>query len=182
MRGWLNIPNLLTLLRLLLAPATIWAIVAGRHAAALAIFLSAAVTDGLDGALARRLGAITRLGAYLDPVADKVLLSGTYLALALSGRVPLWFVTVVFGRDVLILCGALLLAWAGQRRFPPTVWGKISTLLQSLCALAVLVAGAVPWQPFVWAAGALIWPAAAATLWSGLHYGWRCRSLRPADS
>lgn len=169
MPGWLNVPNSLTAVRLALTPFVVAAILAGKHHLALALFGAAAITDGLDGALARRLHAITRLGAYLDPIADKTLLSGTCLALALSARIPVWFVVLVFGRDLLILAGAAaLMAFAGRRRFPPTVWGKLSTLLQSLYTLSVLVAAAVPASH--WLAVALLWPAAIATAWSGVHY------------
>ena len=171
MPGWLNIPNSLTLLRLALTPFVIRSVLMAQDGLALAVFSAAALTDGLDGALARRLNAITRTGAYLDPIADKTLLSGTCVALALAGKVPTWFVVLVFGRDLLILAGAVvLMAFTSRRRFPPTFWGKLSTMLQSLYTLLLLVSAAVPWQVFHWSAAALLWPAAAATAWSGVHY------------
>ncbi len=176
MPAWFNVPNAITCARLILTPVVIACVVSGRKEAALAAFVCAAVTDGLDGMLARWLNEITRLGAYLDPIADKALLSGTYLALLLASRVPLWFTALVFGRDLLILAGAaVLLAATGQRRFSPSIWGKISTLLQSACAIAVLTAGAFP--ALEGAAQALIWPTAAATAWSGIHYAWRAREF-----
>src|SRR5712664_1604183 len=100
MRALASIPNLLTIARLLLAPFIFAAIVNGRHA--LALFACASLTDGLDGLLARRFGQITPVGAYLDPIADKVLLSGVYLSLALAGSVPWWLVMVIFGRDLFL--------------------------------------------------------------------------------
>ena len=182
MRGWLNAPNAVTLLRLLLTPVVIRAVVAWHPQVALGVFMVAAITDGIDGFLARWLNAYTQLGAYLDPIADKVLLSGTYIALAIAGRVPVWFVAVVFGRDLLILGGAAGFLLAGkQNRFPPTVWGKLSTLLQSLGAVAVLVAAAFPRPALESSAAALVWAAAIATLWSGAHYAWRA-SRWPAKS
>src|SRR5262244_2762586 len=105
MPSWLNLPNSLTLLRLLLVPFVILEILAGRHFDALVIFTVAAVTDVLDGAAARRLGSSTSTGAYFDPIADKCLLSGVFLALAMAGLAPIWFVAVIFGRDLYILLG-----------------------------------------------------------------------------
>jgi cardiolipin synthase (CMP-forming) len=169
-----SIPNCITLVRLALAPVVILAILRGEHLLALALFAAAAATDGLDGMLARRFGWMTALGAYLDPLADKVLLSGVYLALAAAGILPWWFVGLIFARDVLILAGAL---WArlarGRREFPPSRWGKASTLLQSVTAVAWLARNVLDLAAANAVAEALIWPAAAMTLWSGLDYGRR---------
>src|SRR5262245_63949959 len=109
MPRWLNLPNLFTLARLVLAPLVVRAILAGNHFFALELFAVAAVTDILDGAAARRFGSVSRAGAYLDPIADKVLMSGVFLALAIGRIVPRWLVVLIFGRDILILLGALLL-------------------------------------------------------------------------
>src|SRR5262249_41883884 len=103
MPQWFNLPNLLTLSRLALVPFIIQAILDGRHLAALALFAIAAATDLLDGAAARRFGISTPVGAYLDPIADKCLMSGVFLALAMARLAPWWFVCVVFGRDIYIL-------------------------------------------------------------------------------
>src|SRR5580704_6321728 len=105
MPRWSNLPNLLTLTRLVLVPFVIQAILDGHHFRALALFAAAAVTDVMDGAAARRLRLATPIGAYLDPIADKCLLSGVFLALAMARVVPWWFVAVVFGRDIYILIG-----------------------------------------------------------------------------
>ncbi len=180
MRESLNLPNLFTLLRLALAPFVIRAILGGHHRAALLLFAVAAVTDAIDGELARRLHSTTQTGAYLDPIADKVLLSGVYVALVGASTIPWWFVILIFGRDVLILAMAgYALLFTGCRKFPPSLWGKLSTLLQVVTAVAWMVsnAGVIPGAESV--ARALIWPAAAATFWSGAHYGWRgLRMLR----
>jgi cardiolipin synthase (CMP-forming) len=168
----LNLANLLTASRLALAPVAVWAILGRRFPLALAVFFIAGVTDALDGLAARRLDVQTRLGAYLDPIADKLLLSSAYLALAAAGAVPWWLVILVFARDLSILAMAgAALAFTAHREFPPSVWGKISTLLQLLAAGAALVKGSfeaawLPLNPFFWAA-------AAATLWSGAGYLWR---------
>jgi cardiolipin synthase len=172
MTRWLNIPNLLSVLRLVLVPFAVRAVYVGDHRGALVVFATAAVTDALDGPLARRLRCVTRVGAYLDPIADKALLSSTYLALGAAGAIPWWLVGLVFGRDLLILAlvGAALL-FTGYRDFPPNCWGKLSTGVQAVAAVWVIVARAFP------SAGlpsyAMLWPAAAATAWSGLTYLWQ---------
>jgi len=138
--------------------------------------LAAGMTDALDGLAARRLHLQTRLGTYLDPIADKLLLSAAYLALGISGAVPWWLVILIFARDLAILAMAgAALAFTAYREFPPSVWGKISTLLQLLAAGATLVKGSIgagwpPLEPFFWLA-------AAATLWSGAGYVWRGASM-----
>jgi len=174
MRTLANIPNLLTFARLLLAPFVFTAIVSGHGQRALALFACAALTDGLDGLLARRFHQITPLGAYLDPIADKFLLSGVYFFLAVIGSVPWWLVAIIFGRDIfLLLTSGIALMFTAFRQFRPSVWGKASTFVQIACALAWLAQDAVPSPALHALAEALIWPTAAATIWSGLHYSWR---------
>src|SRR5262245_30649721 len=107
MPRWVNLANLFTLARLALVPFIIGDIIHGRHGRALFLFILAAVTDVIDGALARSSSGVTQTGAYLDPIADKCLMSGVFLALGAAGIVPVWFVCVVFGRDLLILTGVL---------------------------------------------------------------------------
>ena len=169
-----NAANLLTASRLVMAPLAVRAILLGQYRLALGIFVAAAVTDGLDGLVARRLGRLTRLGAWLDPIADKVLLSSAYLALGIAGALPWWLVGIILGRDILILAGAAAaLLLTRERSFPPSVWGKLSTFVQLFTAVFVMVARAWPGTGLERWAGALAWPTAAATLWSGLHYAWR---------
>ena len=103
MRQSLNPANLFTLLRIVLAPFVIAAILLGEHGPALALFACAALTDGIDGFLARRFGWMTEAGAVLDPIADKILLSGVYLAMVAAATIPWWLVALIFGRDILIL-------------------------------------------------------------------------------
>lgn len=177
----LNAPNLVSLSRLLLTPLAAYAILNGEYRWALGIFAVAAATDALDGLLARWLHASTRLGAYLDPIADKALLSTAYLVLGVAGLVPWWLVVIVFGRDLLILgmAGAALL-FTRYRSFPPSTWGKISTAFQMLAAVVAIVDRAFPnWsiRPYP-----LFWAAAAATLWSGAGYLWRALKMAGAAS
>jgi len=174
MRTLASIPNLLTFARLLLAPLVFTAIVSGRDERALALFACAALSDGLDGLLARRFQQITPLGAYLDPIADKVLLSGVYLSLAIAGSVPWWLVCIIFGRDILLLISSgIALMFTGFRQFRPSVWGKASTFVQIACAIAWMGQNALPSTAIHLLAQALVWPAAGLTLWSGVHYAWR---------
>jgi cardiolipin synthase len=174
MPNWLNPPNMLTLLRLALVPAVLQAVLSRRHALALGLFFVAAASDGLDGALARRFQWTTAVGAYLDPIADKALFSGIFVALALAGDVPFWLVAIIFGRDLLILLACAFVLWLTPvRKFPPSFWGKLSTILQALTAAAWLARNALPLNEMDALARALVGPTAVFTVWSGIHYGWR---------
>ena len=100
--------------------------------------------------------------------------TGVFIGLAIVRETPLWFVGLVFGRDLLILLFAFFaLCFTSVRKFPPTFWGKVSTCLQALAATVFLARAAMPFAPLHWAAAALLWTAAAATAWSGVNYGWR---------
>lgn len=174
MPRWVNLANLLTLARFVLVPFIILAILEENHGRALVLFACAAVTDGLDGLTARVSGAVTQLGAYLDPIADKCLLSGVFVALAVGGFVPRWLVAVIFGRDFYILAAVGVLLWLTPvRSFPPSVWGKASTLIQVLTATMWLTEDAIPFPLLESASRAMLWPCAVFTVWSGVHYTWR---------
>ena len=174
----LNAPNLLTLLRILLAPFVIRAILRGEHFIALELFAVAAITDVLDGAVARRFGASTRAGAYLDPIADKILMSGVFLPLALSRVVAPWLVILIFARDLFILLGACLFRlFTPIRNMPPTVWGKLSTFVQIVTAVLWMGRNALAIPLLDTLAPAAIWPCAAITIWSGVDYAWRGAQL-----
>lgn len=140
----LTIPNLLTLLRLLLVPVFIVASFQGRYTLGFVLFVSAAVTDILDGWIARRFDMRSRLGAILDPAADKTMMVSGYLFYTLK-RMPLmgippWLTFVVFIRDIVIVMFAYLLYTRVRvRRFPPSPAGKTSTVLQAV-TLAVTIA------------------------------------------
>lgn len=167
-------PNLLTILRIVLTPLVIRAILTGQHFLALAIFAAAAVTDLLDGAAARRFGSSSRTGAYLDPIADKILLSGVYVALAAAHTVPWWLVGVIFGRDLYILLGVTVMLWlTPNRKFPPSIWGKASTFVQIATAVTWMARNLLEVPVLETISAAMLWPCAAFTIWSGLHYTWR---------
>jgi cardiolipin synthase len=155
-----------------LTPWIVLAILAGDCSRALWLCFLAGSSDGVDGFLARRFSWQSRVGAYLDPIADKLLLVSVYLSLGASGIVPAALVWLVVGRDVIILA----MAGAGIfltsiRDFPPTVWGKISTIVQIGTAV-VLLASCVSWGPAQSVQQFAIWSAAVATAWSAVHYIW----------
>jgi cardiolipin synthase len=174
MPAWLNLPNLFTLARLALTPFVIGAVLDGRHTAALALFAAAAFTDFLDGAAARKLKMTTQTGAYLDPIADKCLLSGVFLALSVAKIVPKWVVAIIFGRDLFILAGvAIVLLFTSVRRFPPTIWGKWSTFIQIVTAVVWMTRNALQLPLLDSLAWLMLWPCVALTIYSGLDYTWR---------
>jgi cardiolipin synthase len=166
-------PNLLTLARICLAPFLVAAILEGRFALSFYLFLAAGLTDALDGTLARSLKQHTRLGEYLDPVADKLLLSTLFLVLMHMGLIPVRVTVMVFGRDVgILLVSALLYAAAGRREFIPSIFGKANTFAQIAAVAAVLLhqLTAAQWVAEVRmiALGATM----VLTVVSGLHYAW----------
>ena len=160
-----HLPNLLTASRILMAPYIFYLMARSAYGAALVWFAAAAITDALDGFLARRLNSSSRIGAYFDPVADKILLSGSFLVLALAGAIPIWIAAVVLGRDALLVTGAAIALRSGTAMdLTPSVWGKWSTIVQ-IAYLATVLAE-VPTS-----AGA--WLTVAITLGSGVNYIWR---------
>jgi cardiolipin synthase (CMP-forming) len=180
MPAWLNPANFLSLLRLGLAPYVFLLVHARRFREALFLFLLAAVTDGLDGYLARAFRWETRLGALLDPLADKLLLDTIYLGLAFAGTLPFWLAGLVLARDAIIVSvGVLGLRLTTRRQFPPSVWGKLSTAIQittatfALAACSFMSSGLYTFLPY------FVWLTALGTVWSGLHYAWMAGSTWP---
>src|ERR1700675_3286153 len=136
----LTVPNQLTFLRLAFLPFFIIAIKYDNYLVALAILFLAGISDGLDGLLARELNQRTPLGAYLDPIADKLLMSSSYFVLALKGKIGWWLAIMVLGRDVLLLIAcAVILLTVGYRPFPPSIWGKAATFFEIVLIVVVLV-------------------------------------------
>jgi cardiolipin synthase (CMP-forming) len=171
----LYLPNLLTLLRILLVPLTIWLIVAGELRGAFVVFLLAGATDALDGFIAKRYGWTTELGAYLDPLADKLLLVSSYVALGLHALLPAWLVILVVSRDVLIVSAILLSVLVGPRVvMRPLTISKLNTVAQIALALLVLANSgfALGWETFrsvlIYLAAALTGASAGAYLWTWL--------------
>jgi len=136
----LSAPNQLTLLRMMFLPFIVIKLVEGHYGWALALFIIAGLSDGLDGLLARTLKQQTVLGQYLDPIADKLLLSTMFLVLSILHKIPWKFTVLVFSRDISILCAsAVLYAIAGLRDFRPSIFGKANTFAQVAAVFFVLL-------------------------------------------
>ncbi len=167
-----QIPNLLTAARLLAAPYILYLLWTGSFRTALVWFAIASATDVLDGFLARRFQASSRLGALLDPIADKVLLSGSFVVLGWESVIPFSLTIFVLGRDLMILAFAIVaLARKTRRDFPPSVWGKASTAAQ-IGYVLFAVGHEAGWSPLAVAA-ILGWITFALTIWSGIDYARR---------
>jgi cardiolipin synthase len=132
-------PNLLTLMRLFIIPFLVIEILDGHYTASFALFMLAGISDALDGLLARWLSQKTTLGQYLDPIADKLLLSTLFVVLTHVGLIPRYVTVLVFSRDVgILLISTLLFATGSLRDFRPSLFGKLNTLMQIIALIAVL--------------------------------------------
>jgi cardiolipin synthase len=134
-----TVPNLITLARLVIVPATVWSLIAGYYDWAFWLFVAAGVGDALDGIIARQFGMVSRLGSFLDPMADKALLISIYITLATLLHLPAWLAIMVVSRDLLIVAGvilALFLGWPMEMR--PIPISKVNTLAQIVLAAVVL--------------------------------------------
>lgn len=166
------IPNFLTLLRIAAVVPLVWLLHQQLYHQALVLFALAGLSDGLDGYLARRFGWHSSLGAILDPMADKLLMGCTALMLVFNGLMPLWLFSLIILRDAILSGGALLYRMArGPFKVQPSLWGKISTFLQLLVVVAILMNAAYQILPR-FAMHGLVMIAGVMTLFSGLHYVW----------
>jgi cardiolipin synthase len=165
-----DIPNLITVLRILLVAPIAWALLVHRFELALALFFVAGFSDGLDGFLAKHYGWTSRLGALLDPLADKALLVASYAALAWVGLLPVWLLVLVVARDVVIVAGAIAYNFRIERlEAQPTLISKLNTLLQILLVLLVIVQQVFPRVDAVWVQ-VLVYAVTVSVVWSGLDY------------
>jgi cardiolipin synthase len=184
----LTAANQLTLLRVLLIPAFVILLVYGHLGWALVVFVAAGVTDGLDGLIARWSGQKTQLGAWLDPMADKLLLVTTFIVLTLPGlnlanRIPIWLTICMISRDVVILLTVAIVNLAiGPRTFKPSLFGKIATATYIVTAVAAMLFNYLGYRSFVVDVG--VWASLAITVISALHYIWHARRIidTPAQS
>jgi cardiolipin synthase (CMP-forming) len=166
-------PNLLTLLRICLAPFLVAAILQGEYLLSFVLFIAAGLTDALDGTLARVLKQQSMLGHYLDPVADKLLLSTLFLVLMHKGLIPMTVTVLVFGRDVgILLVAAILYMAVGRREFHPSVFGKANTLAQIVAVAAVLLRQLTAEAWVVIFRQVALDLTMVLTVASGLHYAW----------
>ncbi len=157
-----NIPNVITVFRILLVPVIVWLIISRQLQWAFYVFAAAGLTDALDGYFAKRFGWVTKLGAYLDPLADKLLLVSVYIVLGLAGHLPVWLVIAVVSRDMVII-GAFLLTWIVGVRLEARarLISKANTVSQIVLAALVLVnhGHSLGWQALtqqmIWITGTL---------------------------
>jgi cardiolipin synthase (CMP-forming) len=167
---WTNIPNLLTISRILLVPLTVWSLIHGDYGIACLTFIVAGITDGLDGYLARKLNLQTELGAYLDALADKSLLVAVYVTLAILQLIPGWLAIIVVTRDLLIVGAVLLSRFLEQPvEIRPVFISKANTVAQIGLAAGVLLSLAINVQheTTLLAASAVV---AFLTFWSFAVY------------
>jgi cardiolipin synthase len=167
----LTAPNQLTLLRMIFVPFIVIHLVEGRYLWALVVFVIAGFSDGLDGLLARTLHQQTLLGQYLDPIADKLLLSTMFLVLSILKKIPWKYTVLVFSRDISILAAsAVLFAIAGLRDFRPSIFGKANTFSQIGAVFFTLLLEIQPVR-WIWIARTTFLSATFAfTILSALHY------------
>lgn len=167
-----DIPNLLSIARILLSLPVAWLLLEGRFGEALLLFFVAGVSDGLDGYLAKRFGWRSRLGSILDPLADKMLLVTSFLCLTWVGLIPFWLVALVMGRDLVIVLGGLAFHWLiGHYEMEPTWVSKFNTVLQITLVLALVLSNGLYALPEMLLLG-LVYGVCVTTVLSGLDYVW----------
>jgi cardiolipin synthase len=173
--------NQLTLLRMMLIPAFVILVAYGYLGWALVVFAAAGATDALDGLIARRSGQKTSLGAWLDPMADKLLLITTFVVLTLPGlglanRLPIWLTVLVISRDVVIVLTVAIVNLAiGRRTFSPSVFGKIATATYITTAVVAMFFNYRGYHSVLF--DACVYASLAITLVSGLHYIWHAARI-----
>ena len=165
-----DIPNLITVGRILLVAPVAWALMVQNFTLALILFFVAGASDAVDGFLAKRFGWTSRLGALLDPLADKFLLVTCYAVLAWNDLLPVWLLVLVLTRDLLIVGGAVAYNFRIERlEAEPTLISKLNTLLQILLVLLVIVHQASGWGQEQWIDW-LVYAVTVSVVWSGLDY------------
>ncbi len=167
----MTLPNIISLARLLSVPFTVWLIMIDQWRLALVVFCLAGLSDAVDGFLAKRFGMQSRLGQYLDPIADKVLLVSIYIVLGAQQHLPLWLVILVVSRDILIVGGLLLLYVFDQPYTPkPFLLSKINTATQIILAASVIATLAFAVEAAAPYVQVLIFAVAITTVASGTEY------------
>jgi cardiolipin synthase (CMP-forming) len=169
-RIW-TVPNQITLLRLGFLPVFLTLISYERYKWALLVLVVAGLSDFADGLLARQLNQRSSLGAYLDPIADKLLLSSSFIILAFKQQISWWLTIIVLSRDVLILIVAVvLLLISGYRPFPPSIFGKLTTFFEIILVFGVVLSAAYPDRKFTSVIHALMYAVALFAITSAIHY------------
>jgi cardiolipin synthase len=169
-----SLPNIISILRILLVVPTVYFLNTHQYANALLVFLIAGFSDGLDGYLARKFGWITRLGSFLDPMGDKLLMTASYFMLGFLGHLPVWLVALVIGRDVVIVLGALAYRLLVQDiTMQPLLISKINTACQIFLVLLMIYdLSNIPGAAHVpaWATLTMVYVVTVTTILSGLSY------------
>ena len=172
-RQFRAVPNLLTMARLFVLPYLVITILDGRWRLAFALLWLAGVSDGFDGLLARKLHQRTTLGLYLDPIADKLLLSTLFLVLTHVGLIPRYVTVLVFSRDLgILLIATLLFATNTLRTFPPSKLGKLNTVIMILGVLTVMTCEVIPRAGLQDLKALLLWTIALLAPISAAEYAW----------
>jgi cardiolipin synthase len=190
----LTVANQLTMIRMVMIPLLVTLILSNHSGWAFVVFILAGVSDALDGILARRLRQSSRLGAFLDPTADKLLMTACFVVLSIpdhpksipefeiANHLPVYLTIVTISRDVFIVMIALLIHLSsGIRSFPPTSLGKVTTATQLLTVGVVLLANALS-QPMPILVAGLGWITMTMTVSSGLHYIYHAARLAESAS
>lgn len=166
------LPNIISILRILLVGPVAWLLATQRYLEALLLFGAAGVSDAIDGYLAKRYSWQSRLGSILDPLADKLLLVTTYVVLAWQEILPVWLTMAVVARDVVLVGGALAFHWLiGRYEMAPSLISKLNTVAQIVLAVAAVASlGVVPLPD--WLLQGLVFTVLATTLLSGADYVW----------
>ena len=168
----MNLPNYITLFRVVLIPFFINLMIYGYYQEALGVFVLAGVTDALDGMIARLTKSQTELGAFLDPIADKLLIISAFVTLVLLDKLPVWLSIIVVSRDVIIVLGSILLYVTGHNlKVRPSIVGKTTTVLQLMVVTLILVL--INYHPQGIEHGfmsVLLWTTAVVTIASGVQY------------
>jgi cardiolipin synthase len=165
----ISIPNILTVARIIMTPLFVILLMKNRFDFALALFSLAAVSDGLDGFIARYFNQRTVMGAYLDPIADKFLLSAAFISLAILSIIPAWLTVIVISRDILILAGIAIFAINQIKvKIKPSIISKCTTVVQLATVFIVLLSFYLPTVSL--AEQAAFWITAGLTVLSGFHY------------
>jgi cardiolipin synthase len=168
---WFTIPNLFTLLRVAMTPFILLELARGEYMIAGWTFGAAAFTDTMDGWIARRFHSESRVGQYLDPLADKLLLSSIYIGLMLGHAINAWVVVIIFARDFwILLLSGIALRFTQYRELQPSRWGKFSTFAQIMTAVGIMAAHAYRNPGFQEAAGWLVWVVVALAAISAGDY------------
>jgi cardiolipin synthase len=169
MGSHMNLPNYITLFRVILIPFFINLMIYSYYREALLVFVAACATDALDGMIARLTGKKTELGAFLDPMADKLLILSAFVTLVLLGRLPVWLVIIVVSRDAILTMGSLIIYFTTRTlRIQPSLIGKLTTVMQLIVVTLSLVLMSYGTEMEI--ITILQWATAGVTIASGVQY------------